>query len=155
MTDRDKTLWCGWAIIGSERRVYYSGDTAMFPAFDEIGSRLGPFDLTLIETGAYNALWADVHLGPEQALQAHRMVRGEVFLPVHWGTFDLALHSWTEPIERVLARAEELGVRVVVPKPGQSIDPAAPPELVRWWPELPWQTAEQAPIVSSGLGSSR
>jgi len=152
MADQNRTLWSGWAMVGPEHRVYYSGDTAMFDGFTEIGERLGPFDLTLIETGAYNAMWADVHLGPEQALQAHAMVRGKLFMPVHWGTFDLALHAWTEPVERALARAAQLGENVVVPKPGERFEPHAPPAVVRWWPEVPWETAEQAPVVSSGLG---
>jgi hypothetical protein len=33
--------------------------------------------------GAYDALWADVHLGPEQAIEAHGLVRGGVVIPVH------------------------------------------------------------------------
>lgn len=151
MANRDQTLWAGWVMRGPEHRVYYSGDTAMFPGFAEIGERLGPFDAALIETGAYNRLWPDVHIGPEQAVQAHRMVRGGLYIPVHWGTFDLALHSWTEPVERLLVAAAKDGVPVVVPRPGESIEPATPPQLVRWWPELPWQSAKESPVVSTGL----
>jgi L-ascorbate metabolism protein UlaG (beta-lactamase superfamily) len=151
MSDRDQTLWAGWAMSGPDHRVFYSGDTAMFPEFEEIGERLGPFDATLIEVGAYNQLWADVHLGPEQALTAHRMVRGKVLLPVHWGTFDLALHTWTEPMERILAGAKAQGIQVVTPRPGQSIEPLSAPLPERWWPDLPYQTAEESPVISSGL----
>jgi L-ascorbate metabolism protein UlaG (beta-lactamase superfamily) len=123
----------------------------MFPEFEQIGTRLGPFDATLIEVGAYNQLWADVHLGPEQALRAHQMVRGDMLLPVHWGTFDLALHAFTEPMERLLASAAEQNVRLVSPRPGESIEPAHAPAASRWWPPIPWQTKEQAPVTSSGL----
>ncbi|HYO96285.1 MAG TPA: MBL fold metallo-hydrolase [Polyangiaceae bacterium] len=147
----DGTLWAGWAVLGKRRRVYYSGDTAMFEGFEQIGARLGPFDATMIEVGAYDALWADVHLGPEQAVAAHRAVRGGVLFPVHWGTFDLALHSWVEPAERVLAAARAVNVAVVTPRPGQSIDALAPPEPERWWPRVPWYTAKEKPVVSSGL----
>jgi L-ascorbate metabolism protein UlaG (beta-lactamase superfamily) len=147
----DQTLWAGWAMIGAQRRAYYSGDTAMFEGFAQIGERLGPFDATMIESGAYDAMWADVHLGPEQAIAAHRAVRGNVLFPVHWGTFDLALHTWVEPIERVLAAAQAARVTVVSPKPGQSIDPLAPPPTERWWPTVPWKKASEAPVVSSGL----
>ena len=148
---RDKTLWSGWAVKGPRHNVYYSGDTAMFPGFKEIGEKLGPFDLTMIEVGAYNAMWSDVHLGPEQAVQAHQMVRGRVMLPVHWGTFDLALHAWTEPIERTLVAAERSSVRILTPRPGQSIEPSSPPALARWWPNINWQRAEDAPVRSTGL----
>jgi len=150
----DLTLWAGWAVIGEKRRVYYSGDTAMFEGFREIGARLGPFDASMIEVGAYDALWADVHLGPEQAVQANRDVRGGVLFPVHWGTFDLALHSWVEPAERVLAAARAAGVSVVTPRPGESIDPLASPAPAKWWPGIPWKTAADSPVVSSGLPAS-
>lgn len=151
LSTRDSTLWSGWAFVARERRVYFSGDTGMFPGFSDIGSTLGPFDLTLIEAGAYNAAWADVHLGPEQAVRAHTMLRGRVFMPIHWGTYNLALHPWTEPAERVLAEVARVGSAVAMPRPGQSIDPMQLPPVQRWWPELPWQTAEQSPVVSSGL----
>ncbi|HEX9620962.1 MAG TPA: MBL fold metallo-hydrolase [Polyangiaceae bacterium] len=152
MTDKDQTLWAGWAILGRSHRAYYSGDTAMFPTFAEIGQRLGPFDVTMIEAGAYNALWADVHLGPEQAVLAHRMVRGRLMIPVHWGLFDLALHGWTEPIERVIAAARAAGVDVATPRPGGAVDvDAAASRVARWWPEVEWNTALQEPVVSSGL----
>jgi L-ascorbate metabolism protein UlaG (beta-lactamase superfamily) len=154
LSDRDETLWSGWAIHGPEHRVYYSGDTAMFPELADIGQRLGPFDASLIETGAYNPLWADVHMGPEQAIVAHELVRGGLFIPVHWGTFDLAVHNWTEPVERTLAAAELAGIAVTVPRPGESIEPSAAPALQRWWPQVPWQTAIEVPVVSTGLSDS-
>ncbi len=151
MRDRDCTLWSGWALLGPRHRVYYTGDTAMFPGFTDIGKRLGPFDAAMVESGAYNALWADVHLGPEQAVDAHVMARGGVMIPVHWGLFDLATHGWTEPVERVLAAARNRGVTVVTPRPGESIEPGALKPSTRWWPALAWETAEQAPVVSSHL----
>ena len=154
MADRNATLWAGWALIGPDHCVYYSGDTAMFPGFREIGRRLGPFDVTMIESGAYNQLWRDVHLGREQAVQAHVMVGGHVMLPVHWGTFDLALHGWTEPMERVLVAAQKYGVTVATPIAGQSIEPARVLPTKRWWPPVPWETVDEAPVVSSHLDSS-
>ena len=152
LTDQGRTLWAGWAIRSARHNVYYSGDTALDDAMVEIGRRLGPFDLTMIEVGAYNTMWADVHLGPEQAVRAHQLVRGSVMLPVHWGLFDLALHGWTEPIERVLVAAQAAGVSVLAPRPGEMIEPSSPPPMVRWWPTLPWETVQQAPAFSSGVG---
>jgi L-ascorbate metabolism protein UlaG (beta-lactamase superfamily) len=146
------TLWAGWSVAGPEHRAYYSGDTSLFDELVEIGERLGPFDLTMIESGAYDPSWADVHLGPEQAVRAHELVRGKVMLPVHWGLFDLALHGWTEPIERVLAAAEEHGVTVLSPQPGEMLEPATPPPTrARWWPEVPWVRGSEAPVQSSGV----
>jgi L-ascorbate metabolism protein UlaG (beta-lactamase superfamily) len=149
--DQDHTLWAGWSIASARHRVFYSGDTALHDEFIQIGERLGPFDLTLIEVGEYSALWADVHLGPEQAVLAHRLVRGDVMLPVHWATFPLANHGWTEPMERVLVAADSQGVRVAAPQPGELMEPARLGPVVRWWPRVPWQTAAEAPTWSHGV----
>ena len=149
--DMNATLWAGYAIVGPKHRAYYSGDTGLFPAMKDIGERLGPFDVTMIEVGQYHSAWPDWHIGPEQAVTAHQMLKGKVLLPVHWGLFTLAMHSWTEPIERVLAEAARTGQQVLVPRPGQSVEPGSPPAMERWWPELPWQTAAQHPIVSTQM----
>ena len=153
--DTNATLWAGWAFVGPTHRAYYSGDTSLFPELREVGDRLGPFDLTMIEVGAYSTLWTDVHLGPEQAVRAHRLVRGNVLLPVHWGLFDLGLHGWTEPMERTLAAAEREGVRVVAPRPGDILEPAdaarAPADVERWWPDVPWDTVAETPVYSTGV----
>ena len=149
--DRDRTLWGGWAILGEQYRLYVGGDTGMTPEFAAIGERLGPFDATLIEIGAYGQAWPDVHLGPELAVAAHQMVRGGLLVPVHWGTFDLALHGWTEPAERVIVAAGRADVSLAIPRPGARIDVAAPPAIERWWPALPWQTGDEAPIVPSDV----
>ncbi|CAA9335288.1 MAG: Outer membrane protein romA [uncultured Gemmatimonadaceae bacterium] len=151
LDDAARTLWAGWAIAGPAHRVFYSGDTALHDEFVAIGERLGPFDLTMIEAGAYDAMWADVHLGPEQAVLAHRLVRGGVMLPVHWGLFDLALHGWTEPMERVLVAADAQRVRVAAPRPGDMVEPAALGPVARWWPAVPWERVAEAPVWSSSV----
>ena len=148
--DQNRTLWSGYAMIGPEHRVYFSGDTGLFPGMTEIGERFGPFHLTMIEAGAYGQEWPDWHIGPEQAVRAHGMVKGEVYLPIHWGLFNLAFHSWTEPIERSMVAAKEANVTIVTPKPGQSIEPTVAVEPAEaWWPQVPWRTAQEYPIVST------
>ncbi|HEY8090702.1 MAG TPA: MBL fold metallo-hydrolase [Polyangiaceae bacterium] len=151
VVDTGAKLWSGYAFVGPAHRVYYSGDTGLFPALRDIGERLGPFDLTMIEIGQYGEGWPDWHLGPEQAVVAHQRVKGRVMLPVHWATFALAYHGWTEPIERALVAAQAASVSVVVPRPGQSVEPSEPLPLDRWWPNLPWRTASEAPMRASSV----
>lgn len=151
LVDNDAKLWAGYAFLGDRHRVYFSGDTGLFPAMREIGARLGPFDLTMIEAGQYDGAWPDWHSGPEQAVRAHQLVRGRVMLPIHWGLFTLAYHGWTEPIERVLVAARTAGVPLIAPKPGASVEPSTASPVERWWPEVPWRTAAQAPIVSTQM----
>jgi L-ascorbate metabolism protein UlaG (beta-lactamase superfamily) len=101
--------------------------------------------------GQYHRAWPDWHIGPEQAVKAHGWLRGKIMLPVHWALVALAYHTWTEPAERVTTEGGKLGARLVLPKPGQSFEPASAPTIERWWPALPHETAEQHPIVSGGL----
>ena len=148
--DRFATLWSGWAVVGPAHRAFFSGDSGYGPHFAEIGKRLGPFDVTFPEAGSYDAAWPDVHLGPEQALQAHRDVGGRHLLPVHWSAFVMGNHSWTEPGERLLAAATPKD-GLVLPRPGQRLvfDDVADLPRARWWPVSPWRSAKDAPIVST------
>jgi L-ascorbate metabolism protein UlaG (beta-lactamase superfamily) len=152
--DNDAKLWAGYALRGPAHAAYYSGDSGLFPALRQIGERLGPFDVTMIEVGQYNRAWPDWHMGPEQAVKAHQLLRGRLFIPVHWGLFALAAHGWTEPAERAIAAAQAAGVAIAVPRPGQSVEPSAPPPLERWWPTLPWKTGAEDPIVSSQMNDA-
>jgi len=149
--DKDATLWASYALLGPSHRAYYSGDTGLFTALQDIGEKLGPFDVTMIEVGQYHRGWPDWHLGPEQAVTAHRMLRGKVFFPIHWGLFTLAAHGWTEPIERSTLASKQQDVVVVTPKPGQSVDPTLPTETARWWPTLPFDDATKHAIVSGNV----
>jgi L-ascorbate metabolism protein UlaG (beta-lactamase superfamily) len=130
---RDQTLWASWVIRGPVHRVFHSGDTGFFEGLADIGAKHGPFDLTMIKIGAYGDTWPDIHLDPEQAVRVHTMIRGDVLLPIHWGTFNLAFHAWDEPPERLLVAAEREHVRVVIPRPGQQVEPASLAEPETWW----------------------
>ncbi len=151
----NQTLFAGYALIGLKHRVYFSGDTGFFSELAAIGEKLGPFDVTLIESGQYNVTWPDWHIGPEQAVEAHRLLRGKVLIPIHWGLFKLAPHGWTEPVERVLAAAKCSGAVVMTPRPGESVEPETQTASERWWPEVPWESGAQAPIISTRDGTTQ
>jgi L-ascorbate metabolism protein UlaG (beta-lactamase superfamily) len=146
--DGGAKLWAGYVFLGPRHRVYYSGDTGLFPGLRAIGERFGPFDLSTIEIGQYDQAWPDWHLGPEQALEAQRRVNGGVMLPVHWGLFALASHGWTEPIERAVVAARDANVVLITPRPGQSVEPTVERPQERWWPALKWRTRAEYPIVA-------
>lgn len=144
--DRNKTQWSMWAIVGDGHRVFFGGDTGMCRAFLQAGDKYGPFDVTLIPIGAYGPNWPHIHLTPEEGVQAHLDVRGDLMIPVHWGTFNLAFHGWTEPVERLLVSAEQKDVRIAAPKPGEAVLPSQPVRIVRWWPDVYWERAETLPV---------
>jgi L-ascorbate metabolism protein UlaG (beta-lactamase superfamily) len=150
---RDTTLWSSWVVAGPEHRVFFGGDTGYTPAFAGIGARLGPFDLTLQPIGAYNDAWHAIHMDPEEAVRAHGDLGGQVLVPIHWATFNLAFHRWAEPVERLVAAAEERDVTVVVPRPGERVDVLAPPPLTDWWTAV--GSADDARAASAaGVGEA-
>lgn len=128
---RNGTLWASWAIAGPTHRVFFGGDTGYTAAFAEIGGQHGPFDLTVLPIGAYADAWPDIHMNPEEAVRAHRDLGGAVLLPIHWATFDLSLHAWAEPIERLLRAAGTEAI--AAPRPGGRFLVAKPPAVDHWW----------------------
>ena len=135
LTDRNSTLWASWIVEGSSHKIYFSGDGGYGPHFKEIGRRFGPFDLAMIECGQYNVKWKDIHLLPEQTMQAFLDLKGEVLMPIHWGAFDLAVHPWTESVER-LNRANKTGVFIATPTIGTRYPVGAHQPTMRWWEPL-------------------
>lgn len=131
--DGNETLWSGWVVIGHSKRIYYSGDSGYGNHFKEIGNRLGPFDLAIIDNGAYNEAWPYVHSNAENAIQACIDVDARLFLPVHWATFDLSIHSWDEPIIKAVAEAKNKNVNLITPRIGELVDLDKSIVNSKWW----------------------
>ncbi|MBP1909485.1 MBL fold metallo-hydrolase [Methanolobus bombayensis] len=131
----DTTLWGGWVILGNENRIYTSGDGGYGPHFKEIGNKYGPFDITLMEGAQYDQRWAEIHMVPEQAVQANLDVNGETMMLMHWGAFTLANHAWNEPIERALEEADEKEVDIIAPMIGETVllDSELESLPTSWW----------------------
>ncbi|MFA7405307.1 MAG: MBL fold metallo-hydrolase [Pelobacteraceae bacterium] len=144
---KNQTQWASWAILAPGQRVFFSGDSGYFDGFRQIGEKYGPFDLTLLETGAYNENWPNVHMHPEESVQAHLDLRGKRLLPIHNGTFDLSMHSWHEPFDRIAALGNAHGIPVVTPLMGEPVSMHDTTGGLRWWedPDRIKKTA-QAPV---------
>lgn len=142
--DGNSTLWASWVIIDGDTRIFFSGDSGYFDGFKRIGQQYGPFDLTLMETGAYNVEWPHVHMQPEQTLQAHIDLKGRWLLPIHNGTFDLAMHAWYEPFDRILALAWDRNVSITTPQMGQAFNVMHPQRGSAWWYEVEQQVYQQS-----------
>jgi L-ascorbate metabolism protein UlaG (beta-lactamase superfamily) len=133
LTGRNGTLWSSFVVDGPRHRVFFSGDTGLTPEYSEIAQRLGPFDLIMLEVGAFHPAWGDIHLGPENALEALAMLGNGSFLPVHWGTFNLAMHAWDEPAETLVRLAPARGVHLVMPQLGHPVEPSRVEAVDPWW----------------------
>ena len=131
--NRNSTLWCSWVVQAAAKRVFYTGDGGYGPHFAAIGRQYGPFDLALVECGQYNESWAEIHMKPEQSVQAARDVRAAVMLPVHWGAFTESLHAWNEPVTRATAEATRLGQPITTPHLGEPVTLGTELPKSRWW----------------------
>jgi L-ascorbate metabolism protein UlaG (beta-lactamase superfamily) len=142
---RNATLWSSWRIESANHKIFFSGDTGLTPEFSDVRERLGPFDLVMLEIGAWHPAWGDIHLGPENALTAFELLGGGTLLPVHWSTFDLGLHPWAEPAETLLDLAAQRGARILTPRIGAPFEPALVEGPTPWWRE----------VYNTGHGDSR
>ena len=130
--NRMETLWASFVIKGPQHNIFFGADSGWFPGFAEIGEAFGPFDLTMLEVGAYGKHWPDIHMGPDNATNAHLALKGNIMMPIHWGTFSLAPHAWFEPAERLLKLAEEKNIKLFMPEPGKPTEVSGPYNS-EWW----------------------
>ncbi|HEX3852767.1 MAG TPA: MBL fold metallo-hydrolase, partial [Polyangiaceae bacterium] len=130
---KNGTLWSSFVIQGAKHSIFFSGDTGLTAEYGTIHQRFGKFDLVMLEVGAFHESWGDIHLGPEHALEALELLGGGKFLPIHWGTFNLAIHAWDEPAETLVRLAPSRNVELVMPLLGETVEPARSPALVPWW----------------------
>jgi L-ascorbate metabolism protein UlaG (beta-lactamase superfamily) len=133
LKDRNATLWSSMIVRSQAHAVFFSGDTGLTPEYRRIGERLGPFDLVMLEVGAFHPAWGDIHLGPDNALKALGLLGSGALLPVHWGTFSLAMHAWDQPAEALLELAPKTGARLVMPHLGEPVEPDHAEEVTPWW----------------------
>jgi L-ascorbate metabolism protein UlaG (beta-lactamase superfamily) len=139
MFNRFETLWSAFVLKGPEHTVYFGADSGWWEGFAEIGAAYGPFDLVMLEIGAFDVLWSGIHLGPDGAARAYEALSGTsnghgLMMPIHWGLFDLALHAWRQPIQRLLEVAGEKGIKLWAPEPGRPTEVVAGVEVRSdWW----------------------
>lgn len=134
LNTRQTTLWSSWVIKSEHHSLFFSGDTGYADHFKQIGTKYGPFDFAMMECGQYNSMWPDIHMFPEETAQAGLDVKAKAIMPIHWGSFRLAMHPWTEPIERVATKAKALNIPLVTPKIGEPIElEKLPLPQTNWW----------------------
>lgn len=131
--NKNRTQWASWVILADDRRIFFSGDSGYFDGFKKIGETYGPFDLTLLETGAYDANWPGVHMQPEESIQAHMDLKGRSLLPIHNGTFDLSMHSWHDPFDRTVALGAAQHIPVLTPEMGEPVSMQSTGGGRHWW----------------------
>lgn len=133
ITHRNETLWSAFVIKGHTHNIFFGADSGWFNGFADIGEAYGPFDLTMLEIGAYGKNWPDIHMGPLSAVNAHIALKGKQMMPIHWGTFNLALHAWHEPIDILLELAAKEKLTLYIPEPGKPTEVTGENYNSGWW----------------------
>ncbi len=136
MHDRNTTSWSSFVLENGTHRVFFSGDTGLTDEFRDLGARFGRFDVVMLEVGAFHEKWGDIHLGPHNAVKAHQLIGSGALLPIHWGTFNLALHAWDEPAETLVTLAKEQQVELLTPRLGAPFEPSRFEGIDPWWREV-------------------
>lgn len=149
LKNRNMTLWSSMVMEGERHKVFFSGDTGLTTEYEAIRDRLGPFDLVMLEVGAFHPSWGDIHLGPENALKAHALIGGGVLMPVHWGTFALSTHAWDEPVETLLELADPAHAHLLLPRLGEPVEPGERRPVAPWWREARQGEANERPVDAS------
>ncbi|MBS0578153.1 MAG: MBL fold metallo-hydrolase [Proteobacteria bacterium] len=151
---RNTTLWSSMVVRTQRHAIFFSGDTGLTTEYQRIRERLGPFDLVMLEVGAHHPAWGDMHLGPENALKAHSLLGGGTFLPVHWGTFSLAMHAWDQPAEVLIDLAPKVGAQLLMPQLGEPVEPAHAGAVVPWWRRVGNPSAVIEPMEMATMPAS-
>ncbi len=117
-------------------RVFLGGDSGYDSHYAQIGKTHGPFDLAILENGQYDKSWALIHAMPEETAQAARELNTRAMVPVHWGKFQLSLHDWDEPIERLIKARQATDPALLTPMIGEPVVIGAPQVFRAWWRQL-------------------
>lgn len=132
ITSLAKCLWGGWTFKTSTENIWFSGDGGYGPHFKEIGERLGPFDLGMMECGQYCVDWPQIHMFPIESVRAAKEAKVKVAMPVHWGGFTLSYqHAWFEPVEDFAKEAATHSLPYITPQIGELFDTSSLTE--NWW----------------------
>jgi L-ascorbate metabolism protein UlaG (beta-lactamase superfamily) len=127
------TLWSSFALKTDRHNLYHGADSGYYEGFREIGEQFGPFDLATIEVGAFDPLWDQIHMGPDNAMRAAADLRAKVLFPIHWGLFNLAFHAWYEPPQRITELAGQAGLPLWMPEPGSPQEFTGEAHNTLWW----------------------
>jgi len=131
---RKNTLWASYLFQSSSQTLYFGGDSGYDSYFAEIGEKFGPVDLAILDNGQYNPAWRELHLFPEEVIQAARDLKAKRLFPVHSTKFVLAMHPWDEPLNEISRLNKENPIPLVTPLIGEKVlldDPTQ--SFTKWW----------------------
>ncbi|MCF4101432.1 MBL fold metallo-hydrolase [Gillisia sp. M10.2A] len=130
---RAQTLWSSFVLEIGNHKIFIGADSGYDAQFKKIGKEFGAFDLAFLECGQYGVHWPQIHMFPEQTVQAAKDLNTKMLFPVHWGKFVLSNHPWNESIKRLVTAAEILQQDYVSPQIGEVFYLGQTHEQKFWW----------------------
>lgn len=130
---RNKTLWSSFILKTKQYSLFVGADSGYGDHFKLINEKFEQFDIAILECGQYNIAWHDIHMLPEETVQACIDLKAKVLMPVHWGKFSISLHPWDEPIKRLLIEANKLNRKVTTPMIGEPVIVESFYPDKKWW----------------------
>ena len=131
--DNSATLWGSWIFKFYDASIYFSGDTGYMEEFKKISAKYGSFDLAFLDAGQYNIAWEQVHMLPDQVIQAAIDLNASVSIPIHISKYELSLHHWYEPMELVSTYGAEQNVTIATPMLGSTFIFGEEVPQDTWW----------------------
>ena len=137
LDDQFATLWASWVFQDEYHKVLESGDSGYGEQYKKIHDKYGDFDFIMTDCAQYDVNWSEVHMFPEEAVQAAQILGAKAAMPIHWGAFTLANHPWDDSAERFVAAGEEAGLQIVTPQIGETINlNSMESSMDRWWKDI-------------------
>ncbi|MCM1222166.1 MAG: MBL fold metallo-hydrolase [Lachnospiraceae bacterium] len=138
LDDQYATLWASWVFKDDNHLIFESGDSGYGNHYQEIHEKYGDFDFVLTDCAQYDITWPDVHMFPEEAVEAVKTLGAKTAMPIHWGTFTLANHPWDDSAERFVMSGEKEGLKIITPQIGETFNLKNAEEFMqRWWKDIP------------------
>ena len=137
LDDQFATLWASWVFHDNYHKVFESGDSGYGDQYQKIHDKYGDFDFVLTDCAQYDVNWPEVHMFPEEAVQAVQTLGAKMAMPIHWGAFSLANHGWDDSVERFVSAGESAGLQVVTPYIGETVNlNYLENSMERWWKDI-------------------
>lgn len=130
---RNQSLWMAFVLTTPTTKMFLGGDSGYDTHFASIGKKFGLFDVAILECGQYHEYWHNIHMMPEEVVQAAIDLKAKKLMPVHWAKFSLSLHSWDEPIIRVTKESIKQHVNVITPMIGEAVNLKSDHVFKKWW----------------------
>ncbi|MGB3078047.1 MAG: MBL fold metallo-hydrolase [Saprospiraceae bacterium] len=131
---RNQAIWTSFVLQTPTQKIFIGGDSGYDKHFAETGNTFGGFDLAILENGQYNPYWKNIHLMPDEILQASLDLKAKRIFPVHNSKFALGNHDWDEPLKLITENNKKENLNIITPMIGEKVNLNDQSQVFsEWW----------------------